>query len=52
MLLLDPIENYCKHDMWPTENDRNILMRLCTEVPLSQGTLIRILLIGISKVLT
>lgn len=36
-------------DSWPGENERNLFLRLASEVPLLQATLIRILLIGISK---
>lgn len=49
VLLLEPVEHYCKIDSWPGENERNLFVRLSSEVPLLQATLIRILLIGISK---
>lgn len=49
VLFLEPGDQYHKIDSWPSDTDRNLLMRLATEVPLLQATLIRILLIGISK---
>lgn len=44
-------ENYYKVDNWPQEVDRMIMLRLASEIPLLQHTLMRILLIGLSKVL-
>lgn len=49
ILFLESPDQYYKIDMWPSENDRNLLIRLASEVPLLQSTLIRVLLIGISK---
>lgn len=49
VLFLEPAEQYYKVDLWPSESDRNLLLRLASEIPLLQATLIRILLIGISK---
>lgn len=49
VLFLESPEQYYKIDMWPSESDRNLLIRLASEVPLLQATLIRVLLIGISK---
>lgn len=49
VLFLEAPEQYYKIDMWPSESDRNFLLRLASETPLLQATLIRILLIGISK---
>lgn len=49
ILFLEQAEHYYKVDSWPGENDRNLFLRLASEVPLLQATLLRILLIGISK---
>lgn len=49
ILFLESAEQYYKVDMWPSESDRNLLLRLASETPLLQATLIRILLVGISK---
>ncbi|KAK9737777.1 Protein of unknown function (DUF3677) [Popillia japonica] len=49
VLLLEQVDHYCKVDSWPGENERNLFFRLTSEVPLLEATLLRILLIGISK---
>lgn len=49
MLFLEQAEHYHKVDSWPGENERNLFLRLASEVPLLQATLLRVLLIGISK---
>ncbi|XP_048516871.1 integrator complex subunit 1 isoform X3 [Dendroctonus ponderosae] len=49
VLFLEQPEHYYKVDSWPGENERNLFLRLASEVPLLQATLLRILLIGISK---
>lgn len=49
ILFLEQAEHYYKVDNWPGENERNLFLRLTSEVPLLQATLLRILLIGISK---
>ncbi|KAL3270064.1 hypothetical protein HHI36_009122 [Cryptolaemus montrouzieri] len=49
VLFLEQAEHYYKIDSWPGENERNLFLRLASEVPLLQGTLLRVLLIGISK---
>ena len=49
ILLLEPAEHYYKLDNWPAETDRAIYMRLVTEVPLLQQTLLQLLLLGFSK---
>lgn len=41
---------YYKIDNWPQEVDRMSMLRLASEIPLLQHTLMRILLIGLSKV--
>ncbi|EEZ98703.1 integrator complex subunit 1 [Tribolium castaneum] len=49
VLFLEQAEHYYKVDSWPGENERNLFLRLTSEVPLLQATLLRILLIGNSK---
>ncbi|CAH1990514.1 unnamed protein product [Acanthoscelides obtectus] len=49
VLFLEQAEHYYKIDSWPGENERNLFFRLTSEVPLLQTTLIRVLLIGLSK---
>nr|CAI5827213.1 unnamed protein product [Callosobruchus analis] len=49
VLFLEQAEHYYKIDSWPGENERNLFLRLTSEVPLLQTTLIRVLLIGLSK---
>ncbi|KAF2879696.1 hypothetical protein ILUMI_26472 [Ignelater luminosus] len=49
ILFLAPTEEYYKVDSWPGENERSLFIRLASEVPLLQATLLRILLIGLSK---
>lgn len=49
VLFLEQPEQYYKIDNWPGENERILFLRLASEVPLLQTTLLRILLIGISK---
>jgi hypothetical protein len=45
-------EQYYNRDMWPPENDRPLMFRLASDVPVLQNTLIRIFVIGLSKVIT
>lgn len=49
VLLLEPAEQYYKIDAWPPEQDRTLFMRMASEVPVLESTLITILAIGISK---
>lgn len=49
ILLLEPPEQYYKLDNWPPESDRVFYLRLISDVPLLQNTLLRLLLIGFSK---
>ncbi|XP_077510798.1 integrator complex subunit 1 [Amblyomma americanum] len=45
---LEQLEHYCK-DNWPPESDRLLMIRLASDVPALEDTLIRILIIGMSK---
>ncbi|XP_017779364.1 PREDICTED: integrator complex subunit 1 [Nicrophorus vespilloides] len=49
VLFLEQPEQYVKVDSWPGENERILFLRLVSEVPLLQATLVRLLLIGLSK---
>lgn len=52
IMLLELPEQYYKIDNWPAECDRAFYFRQITEVPLLQTTLLRLLLIGFSKVIS
>ena len=43
-------EQYYNKDNWPIENERPVMLRLASEVPIQQQTLLRIFIIGLSKV--
>ncbi|XP_058814949.1 integrator complex subunit 1 [Topomyia yanbarensis] len=49
ILLLDPPEAYAKGDQWPPEPERAPLLRIVSEIPLQQNSMLRIILIGITK---
>lgn len=49
VLLLDAPEQYSKCDQWPPEPERAMLMRLASETPVLEDSIICIILIGISK---
>lgn len=49
VLFVDHPEQYYNKDNWPPESERGLFMRLATEVPLLQQSLLCVLLIGISK---
>ncbi|KAB0795233.1 hypothetical protein PPYR_12072 [Photinus pyralis] len=49
VIFLAQPDEYHKVDSWPGENERNLFLRLASEVPILQATLLRILLIGLSK---
>lgn len=49
ILLLETADQYAKGDQWPSEPDRNQLLRLVSEVPLHQDTILYLALIGIQK---
>ena len=46
---MESAEHYYNKDGWPPENDRNLMFRMTSEVPLLEETLIRILSMGSSK---
>ncbi|XP_061455379.1 integrator complex subunit 1 isoform X2 [Rhineura floridana] len=49
VLFTEQPETYYKWDNWPPESDRNFYLRLCSEVPILEDTLMRILVIGLSR---
>lgn len=49
ILLLDSPEQYAKGDQWPPEQERALLLRLVSEIPLHQDTIFYLALIGIQK---
>uniref|UniRef100_UPI00358F4073 integrator complex subunit 1 n=1 Tax=Myxine glutinosa TaxID=7769 RepID=UPI00358F4073 len=49
VLFTEQMETYYKWDNWPPESDRNFFLRLCSEVPLLEDTLTRVLLIALSR---
>ncbi|XP_034943269.1 integrator complex subunit 1 isoform X2 [Chelonus insularis] len=49
VMLLDPLEHYYKLDNWPPETDRSLFMRIVTEVPLKENTILTILKMGSCK---
>uniref|UniRef100_A0A2H8TLT6 Integrator complex subunit 1 n=1 Tax=Melanaphis sacchari TaxID=742174 RepID=A0A2H8TLT6_9HEMI len=49
ILLMEAPEQYYKLESWPPEQDRTTIFRIATEVPLLQGTVLTILMMGLSK---
>jgi integrator complex subunit 1 len=49
IMLLEPPEQYYKPDNFPSETDRTFYMRLVSEVPLLESTLIKLIVVGFSK---
>ncbi|XP_055613297.1 integrator complex subunit 1 [Uranotaenia lowii] len=49
LLILDSPEAYAKGDQWPPEPERAPLLRMVSEIPLQQNSMLRIILIGITK---
>ncbi|XP_056609185.1 integrator complex subunit 1 isoform X4 [Triplophysa dalaica] len=49
VLFTEQPETYYKWDNWPPESERNFFLRLCSEVPLLEDTLMRVLVIGLSR---
>src|SRR2546422_267968 len=46
---MESAEHYFNRDGWPPENDRNLMFRMTSEVPLLEETLMRVLSMGASK---
>lgn len=49
ILLLDSPEQYTKGDQWPPEQERALLLRLVSEIPLHQDAILYLASIGITK---
>ncbi|XP_054167329.1 integrator complex subunit 1-like [Oppia nitens] len=49
VLFMESAEHYYNRDNWPPENDRNLMFRMTSEVPLLEETLIRVLTMGAAK---
>ncbi|XP_033250500.1 integrator complex subunit 1-like [Drosophila miranda] len=49
LLLLDTPEQYSRCDQWPSEPERVAILRIISETPIHEETLLRIILIGITK---
>ncbi|XP_072029946.1 integrator complex subunit 1-like isoform X2 [Amphiura filiformis] len=49
VLFMENADAYCSKDNWPPESDRGLLLSLLSEVPVQEDTLMRILVIGLSK---
>ena len=49
VLFMEQLDTYYKIDMWPPESERTLLLRLSSESPICQNTLINVLFLGLSK---
>ncbi|XP_060659679.1 integrator complex subunit 1 [Drosophila nasuta] len=49
LLLLENAEQYSRCDQWPSEPERAAILRIISETPIHEETLLRIILIGITK---
>ncbi|KAF2347066.1 protein of unknown function DUF3677, partial [Trinorchestia longiramus] len=49
LLMMDPPDTYAVKDNYPAENDRPLFVKLASEVPLKQETLMRLLMIAVTK---
>ncbi|XP_063991596.1 integrator complex subunit 1 [Diachasmimorpha longicaudata] len=49
VMLLESLDQYYKLDNWPPETERVLFMRIVSDVPLLQSTLVRIILMGFTK---
>ncbi|KAA0203656.1 hypothetical protein HAZT_HAZT006049 [Hyalella azteca] len=49
LLMMDPPDTYAIKDNYPAENDRLLFVKLASEVPLKQETLMRLLMIAVTK---
>ncbi|XP_014664125.1 PREDICTED: integrator complex subunit 1-like [Priapulus caudatus] len=51
LLFMEQVDTYFNKDNWPPEAERSTILRLASDVPLLEDTLMWILLMGLSKVL-
>ncbi|KAK2724328.1 hypothetical protein QYM36_000990, partial [Artemia franciscana] len=49
VLFLDKVDQYCLKDMWTNETERTVLLRIASEIPPSEDTLVRVLKCALSK---
>ncbi|XP_078691976.1 integrator complex subunit 1-like [Branchiostoma floridae x Branchiostoma belcheri] len=49
VLFMESAESYYSKDNWPPEGERAYLLRLVSEVPVQEDTLMRLLVIGLSR---
>lgn len=49
VLFLENMEHYYNKDNWPPENERNYMFYMVTEVPVLEDTIIRVLVMGLSR---
>ncbi|KAK3607441.1 hypothetical protein CHS0354_035142 [Potamilus streckersoni] len=49
VLFMESAEHYYNKDNWPPETDRIAMLRLASECPVQEDTLMRILVIGLSR---
>ncbi|XP_022109567.1 integrator complex subunit 1-like isoform X2 [Acanthaster planci] len=49
VLFMESSESYCSKDNWPPESDRSLLLSLLSEVPVLEDTLMRVLVMGLSR---
>lgn len=49
LLLMEGFEQYCNRDNWPPESERNLIFRLCSEVPFLEDTLASILNMALTR---
>lgn len=49
VLFMEPVEVYYRQDNWPPETDRVMMLRIASDVPALQESLLRVMLIGLSK---
>ncbi|XP_048256851.1 integrator complex subunit 1-like [Haliotis rufescens] len=49
VLFMEEAQHYYNKDNWPPEGDRTMMLRLAAEVPVMEDSLMRVLLIGLSR---
>ncbi|XP_029649485.1 integrator complex subunit 1 isoform X1 [Octopus sinensis] len=52
VLFMESTEHYHNKDNWPLESDRALMLRIASEVPVLEDTLMRVLVIGLSRELS
>ncbi|XP_076458972.1 integrator complex subunit 1-like isoform X2 [Babylonia areolata] len=49
VLFMEAPEHYYNKDNWPPENERHFMLRLMVEAPVLEDTLLRVILIGLTR---